>query len=585
MPSSRADSMSPERETSTLPFIYDTIIIGAGPCGLATAARLREHTPSAIFTDEEHHRYHWIRKHAGQATIKNSKTGKVRPLGSDRVKNEPSLRESNSHPSMLVLDNSGDTWMAKWERLFKLLEISHLRSPMFFHPDPRDRDGLLAYAHAAGREDECIEIAGCVGKELSKHQMKKRRNNRKPGEQARASITIDERDRKDYFTPPADLFTSYCTSIATRYDLLSSDLIQKATASNIQYDYVKHISPNEKIFTIATAEGQTYYTRTAVLAVGAGNTPTVPAPFPQRSNGAFPPNTCHAFHPNGDAVLQSRLHRLRRSSEETNILVVGGGLTSVQIIDRVLRHHHRTSPNLRVFHLTRSCLKIKPFDVDLSWIGKFRNHEKASFWSADTDCERSEMVKVARGGGSVTPRFAKVLKNWVEKGKVEVHEGCKVARSEFHEEGEGGGEGWWEIETEPKVENLEKRKVHFVYFATGVQSDFEKLGMLRNIREEFPVEGYDGLPALTDDLMWKEGVPLFVTGKFAALRLGPGAGNLEGARLGAERIAWGMQDFLSGSEEGCGNGGGFGTGGQSCASEYRFAAGIGSRFESLEVEG
>lgn len=28
---------------------------------------------------------------------------------------------------------------------------------------------------------------------------------------------------------------------------------------------------------------------------------------------------------------------------------------------------------------------VKPFDVDLSWMGKFRNHEKASFWSADTD--------------------------------------------------------------------------------------------------------------------------------------------------------------------------------------------------------
>lgn len=67
--------------------------------------------------------------------------------------------------------------------MFASLEISHLRSPMFFHPDPHDRNGLLAYAHAAGKECECIEIAGCVGKEISKHQMKKRRNNRKPGEQ------------------------------------------------------------------------------------------------------------------------------------------------------------------------------------------------------------------------------------------------------------------------------------------------------------------------------------------------------------------------------------------------------------------
>lgn len=168
----RADSMSPTNE-ETLPFVHDVVIIGAGPCGLAVAARLREHTPSALFTDEEHHRYHWINKHAAQSSIKNSKTGHTRKSSS----NKP------SQPSMLVLDSSGNSWMAKWNRLFASLEISHLRSPMFFHPDPHDRDGLLAYAHAAGKECECIEIAGCVGKELSKHQMKKKRKSRKSGEQ------------------------------------------------------------------------------------------------------------------------------------------------------------------------------------------------------------------------------------------------------------------------------------------------------------------------------------------------------------------------------------------------------------------
>lgn len=178
MPLSRADSMSPGGDDS-LPFIYDAIIVGAGPCGLATAARLRERTPSAIFTDEEHHRYHWINKHAGHANIKNSKTGQIRPLAADKSRPEPTPQE----PSMLVLDSSGDKWMSKWNRLFSLLEISHLRSPMFFHPDPHDRDGMLAYAHSKGRDCDCIEIAGCVGKELSKHQMKKRRNNRRPGEQ------------------------------------------------------------------------------------------------------------------------------------------------------------------------------------------------------------------------------------------------------------------------------------------------------------------------------------------------------------------------------------------------------------------
>ena len=28
---------------------------------------------------------------------------------------------------------------------------------------------------------------------------------------------------------------------------------------------------------------------------------------------------------------------------------------------------------------------MKPFDVDLPWMGKYRNKEKAAFWMADDD--------------------------------------------------------------------------------------------------------------------------------------------------------------------------------------------------------
>lgn len=44
--------------------------------------------------------------------------------------------------------------------------------------------------------------------------------------------------------------------------------------------------------------------------------------------------------------------------------------------------------------------------------------------------------------------------------------------------------------------------------------------------------------------MWSDDVPLFVTGRLAGLRLGPGAPNLVGARVGAERIAWNVDDVL-----------------------------------------
>lgn len=65
--------------------------------------------------------------------------------------------------------------MHRWHNAFKTLEIKQLRSPMFFHVDPGDRDGMLAYTQETGRDADLWEIPNCVGKEMSKHKKKKRR--------------------------------------------------------------------------------------------------------------------------------------------------------------------------------------------------------------------------------------------------------------------------------------------------------------------------------------------------------------------------------------------------------------------------
>lgn len=143
--------------------IYDIIIVGAGPCGLATAARLRERTPAALFTDEEHRRYHWIGKHGHRVPLKHVRSGKLSASRGGR----------GSEYRMLVLDATEDRWLGRWKRLFRTYDISHLRSPMLWHVDPLDRDALLAHAYANEREDELVEIRNCVGKEISKHARKK----------------------------------------------------------------------------------------------------------------------------------------------------------------------------------------------------------------------------------------------------------------------------------------------------------------------------------------------------------------------------------------------------------------------------
>lgn len=158
--------------------IHDVVIIGAGPCGLAVAARLREAHPSALFTDVEHQRFHWIKKHRDQVPM-------VRTQG--RARNMVLLQQDCNYHNcsrnkgrdtqykIQVFDSTSGDWMGKWMSLFRALDIKMLRSPLFFHPDPSDRDGLKAYAYAKGRQDEMIQLRGVVGKEISKHKMKKDR--------------------------------------------------------------------------------------------------------------------------------------------------------------------------------------------------------------------------------------------------------------------------------------------------------------------------------------------------------------------------------------------------------------------------
>lgn len=145
--------------------IYDVLIIGAGPCGLAAASRIREQAPSAMFTDEEHRRFHWLSKHGKRVALKQTKTGRVMPAASS---------EHRTEYKMAVLDASDAKWLGRWRKLFSAYDIKHLRSPMLWHVDPLDRDSLLSHAHFQGREDELVEIRGCVGKEISKHQKKKK---------------------------------------------------------------------------------------------------------------------------------------------------------------------------------------------------------------------------------------------------------------------------------------------------------------------------------------------------------------------------------------------------------------------------
>ncbi|KAJ9213460.1 hypothetical protein DTO166G4_4903 [Paecilomyces variotii] len=519
--------------------VLDVLIVGAGPCGLAVAARLQEETPSAIFTDEEHQRYHWIKRHSGhmalvQAHNKKMNGVKAEKYTGSRGNNCCGRKGCQSQPeppsskySTLVLDGSGDRWMERWNRSFRTLEIEQLRSPMFFHVDPGDRDGMLAFTMENGREKELWEIPGCVGQEMSKHKKKKRTKARiTTGE-----VEINERDRKDYFSPSTKLFQDYCSSVASRYGLDNPGQVLQQEVADIKFDIVPEYSSIDKIFTVTTKDDRRFYSRTVVLAIGPGG----PKIFPWQLSSTEEMGACHSLDiktfPSPDVKARIKNH------QETNVVVVGGGLSSAQVVDMAIR-----KGITKVWFFLRGELKVKHFDIDLPWMGKFRNFEKAVFWTADDEEERLQMIQKARNGGSITPRYHKILKQHVARGRLSIHTHTVIVSKEFDPSSKT-----WTLTTDPPIPDLPR--IDYIYFATGAKSDVSSLPCLQNMNRDYPIDIRQGLPCITDDLMWKHGVPLFVTGRLAALQLGPGAANLEGARLGAERIAWMLEEILGDKDE------------------------------------
>jgi len=450
---------------------YDVAIIGAGPCGLAVAARLREKTPSALFTNEEHSRY-W-RKHKRQAFSLESET-KKRKVSTDSgygSEIEGQSLAQDHKPSIVVLDSNSNEWLSNWKQRFAELKISHLRSPLFFHPDPRDRDGLLAFAHEQERPDELREIPNVVGRELSKHETKQQKS-RRTRKKVAHHLRVDGRDQIDYFTPSSSLFEDYCESIIDRYNLRG--VVQSRRVLDIGYDQ-QPANLEHGLFTIQTDVDEVF-SRCVIIATGAGGPPKVPCPLQATTpldSGSF----IHCFQPEGTA-LPRHIKQKVACRKPTNVLIVGGGLTSAQLVDLFIARHNVS----RVHLLIRSPkLKVKHFDVDLSWVTKTRNHRMAEFWSADTDEERLEMFREARDGGSINPPFHKILQKHVQNNRLSIYLGTELIMDSSCV-WDANHKAWTHLNISPEITALPP--VDHIVYATGNPPKFENIPFLQSLRKK-----------------------------------------------------------------------------------------------------
>lgn len=318
-------------------------------------------------------------------------------------------------------------------------------------------------------------------------------------------------------------------------------MIQKETVADIRYGVEDDYPDHDKLFTVVT-DKCVRYAKAVILAVGPANSPVLPSipslSFPGQSEiKAQMPQACHSMQipQRGfpDPIVKQRI----QAGRKTNILVIGGGLTSAQLSDKAI---HKGVD--RVFHLMRGPLVTKHFDVDLGWMGKYKTLHQGYFHQADSDEERLDIIKTARGGGSIPSAYMKKIQPHISSGKLKMFQNTILTGAQFESEGDGEN-GVWRVTTEPPLDNLPP--FDYIYFATGIQSDFKTLPYLQNMLKDYPIQGFGGFPCLNEDLMWQDDVPLFVTGRLASLRIGPAAPNIGGARIGAERIALALDEAIS----------------------------------------
>lgn len=399
------------------------------------------------------------------------------------------------------------------------------------------------------------------------------------------SIDINQREQWDYYTPSQSLFCDHCDSVASRYHL-AEGLVHKEEVQDIRYGVVDDIPVEDKTFTVVTDKA-VRYARTVILAVGPANAPVLPKipslsfPGQRKHDSASMPQTCHSWHIPQHQYPDPIVHQRIKSGRRTNILVVGGGLTSAQLSELAIRRGVD-----RVWHIMRGPLVRKHFDVGLEWMGKFKTLNQGYFHAA-SDQERLEIIKEARGGGSIPPAFWKKIQPHRERGQLKMFFETVLTEAHFEPSAHDQG-GLWKIKTEPPIEDLPA--IDFIYFATGIQSDFTTLPYLQKMMADHPIDGFGGLPCLNEDLRWNDEVPLFVTGKLATLKIGPAAPNIGGARIGAERIALALEEYLSRSGPDGVSQGAFFTEQETLMSGRRdsgidmfnYASGTGSKYSSLD---
>jgi cation diffusion facilitator CzcD-associated flavoprotein CzcO len=297
-----------------------------------------------------------------------------------------------------------------------------------------------------------------------------------------------------YDLPGTQLFQEFCAEVVHRWQL----------ATKIYPSLVTHLEILRQGYQLHLDEDRSIRARRVVLA-HRGGTPYWPL---------------WAI----EALKNCPINRLQHSSQidlrqiqvrGERILIIGGGLTSGHLAVGAIQS------GAQVTMMHRRQFYDKLFDADPGWLGPkyLKGFEANRNW-----VERFDLVKNARNGGSLTPAIMSQLRQAEKLGKLDFLENCEVQQAIWQQE-------HWLV----TCHNQRHLGFDRIWLATGTQLHANNEPLLAELQAKYPTEIVGGLPVLDAHLRWPDS-QVFLMGGLAALRVGPTARNLSGARMASDRI-------------------------------------------------
>lgn len=185
--------------------------------------------------------------------------------------------------------------------------------------------------------------------------------------------------------------------------------------------------------------------------------------------------------------------------------------------------------------IIRSSMKVRYFDFSIDLMGRNSGRWLAKFWMERNLKSRLQMIRKEKNGGSITPKYAETLENYVNAGILEICQNVEVKNCEWTPSTQDNDEGVWEYQLSNN-DDL-KYQCDQIWLATGCILDFLREPVFKFLAKDYNLSSVQGFPDLDDNLRLHPDLDLFVMGGYASLILGPAAANLQGGRVGAERIA------------------------------------------------